>query len=222
MTKMDFNTDSVSTWTTSLESYLKTLGENSLCLSVLHQQSEEHYSRLSIFIDLPVIILSTLCGSLTLSAKNMFGEELENDALKIVGGLSLFTAILGTVQSYFSFNRAAENHRISQIQYSQLYRFIKVQLGLPRAQRLPAKDLLKVTMQSFERLSETSNLISKKIAEDFKKKYKKEQNISRPSVVNGLETIKIHKEQKIDEDIIEVNEENIEEDIIEVKEEDIE
>ena len=221
MTKMDFNTDSVSTWTTSLESYFKTLGENSLCLSVLHQQSEEHYSRLSIFIDLPVIILSTLCGSLTLSAKNMFGEELENDALKIVGGLSLFTAILGTVQSYFSFNRAAENHRISQIQYSQLYRFIKVQLGLPRAQRLPAKDLLKVTMQSFERLSETSNLISKKIAEDFKKKYKKDQ-ISRPSVVNGLETIKIHTEEKIDEDIIKVKEENIEEGLIEVKEEEIE
>ena len=221
MSNMDFPTDSVSTWTSSLESYLKTLGENSLCLSVLHQQSEEHYSRLSIFIDLPVIILSTLCGSLTLSAKNMFGEELENDALKIVGGLSLFTAILGTVQSYFSFNRAAENHRISQIQYSQLYRFIKVQLGLPRAQRLPAKDLLKVTMQSFERLSETSNLISKKIAEDFKKKYKKDQ-ISRPSVVNGLETIKIHTEEKIDEDIIKVKEENIEEGLIEVKEEEIE
>ena len=221
MSNMDFPTDSVSTWTSSLESYLKTLGENSLCLSVLHQQSEEHYSKLSIFIDLPVIILSTICGSLTLSAKNMFGEELENDALKIVGGLSLFTAILGTVQSYFSFNRAAENHRISQIQYSQLYRFIKVQLGLPRAQRLPAKDLLKVTMQSFERLSETSNLISKKIAEDFKKKYKKDQ-ISRPSVVNGLETIKIHTEEKIDEDIIKVKEENIEEGLIEVKEEEIE
>lgn len=189
-------------------------------MSVLHQQSEEHYSKLSIFIDLPVIILSTLCGSLTLSAKNMFGEELENDALKIVGGLSLFTAILGTVQSYFSFNRKAENHRISQIQYSQLYRFLKVQLGLPRTQRIPPKDLLKVTMQSFERLSETSSLISKKIAEDFKKKYKKETNIARPEVVNGLEIIKIHEEEKIEEGIVEVKE-NIEEGIVEVKKDDI-
>ena len=188
---MNYQTDRVE-WTTNLESYFKSLGEHSLCLSVLHKDSEAYYSYKAQRIDLPVIVLSTLCGSLTLSAKNIFGEEQENNALKFVGMTSLFTGILGTIQSYFSFNRKAENHRISYLQYSKLYRFIKVQMGLPRQQRIIPKDLLKIVMETFERLNEISGLIPAKITKKFKNKYKRE-TVSRPEVVNGLEEIVIYR-----------------------------
>ena len=78
---MNFQTDNVQ-WTRNLEEFLKMLGEHSLCLSVLHKDSERHFSGKAMFIDLPVIVFSTVCGSLTLSAKNIFGEPNENDALK--------------------------------------------------------------------------------------------------------------------------------------------
>ena len=188
---MNYQTDRVE-WTTNLESYFKMLGEHSLCLSILHKDSEAYYSYKAQRIDLPVIVLSTLCGSLTLSAKNIFGEEQENNALKFVGMTSLFTGILGTIQSYFSFNRKAENHRISYLQYSKLYRFIKVQMGLPREQRIIPKDLLKVVAENFERLNEISGLIPAKITKKFKSKYKRE-TISRPEIVNGLEEIVIYR-----------------------------
>ena len=111
-------------WTNNLEAYLKEVGEHSLCLSMLHKSCEAKYSHKALCIDLPVIILSTICGSLTLSAKNLFGESYEDDALKIVGGLSLVTSTLGTIQAYFSFSRRAENHRNSYLEYAKLYRFI--------------------------------------------------------------------------------------------------
>ena len=195
---MNYQTDNVD-WTNNLEKYFKMLGENSLCLSVLHKDAEGYYSGKAQRIDLPVIIFSTLCGSLTLSAKNIFGEANENDALKFVGALSLITGILGTIQSYFNFNRKAENHRISYLQYSKLYRFIKVQMGLPRTQRIVPKDLLKIVMENFERLNEISGLIPDYITKKFKKKYKKEK-ISRPEVVNGLDEIEIYR--PINDDII--------------------
>ena len=191
---MNFQTDNVQ-WTENLEKFLKILGEHSLCLSILHKDSEALYSYKAMRIDLPVIVFSTLCGSLTLSAKNIFGEENENDALKFVGSLSLITGILGTVQSYFGYNRCAENHRISYLQYSKLYRFIKIQLGLPREQRILPKDLLKIVAENFERLNEISNLIPESIAAKFRTKYKKE-TIHRPSVVNGLEQIEIYRPNK--------------------------
>lgn len=187
---MNFQTDNVQ-WTENLEKFLKILGEHSLCLSILHKDSEAYFSSKAMKIDLPVIVFSTLCGSLTLSAKNIFGEENENNALKFVGSLSLITGILGTVQSYFGYNRCAENHRISYLQYSKLYRFIKIQLGLPREQRILPKDLLKIVAENFERLNEISNLIPEAIAVKFRKKYKKE-TIHRPEVVNGLEQIEIY------------------------------
>ena len=116
-------------WTNNLEGYLKEVGEHSLCLSMLHKSCEAKYSHKALIIDLPVIILSTICGSLTLSAKNLFGEVYEDDALKIIGGLSLVTSTLGTIQAYFSFSRRAENHRNSYLEYAKLYRFVKVELG---------------------------------------------------------------------------------------------
>ena len=65
---MNIITDRVE-WTDNLEDYFKSLGEHSLCLSILHKDSEAYFSYKSQRIDLPVIILSTLCGSLTLTEK---------------------------------------------------------------------------------------------------------------------------------------------------------
>ena len=180
-------------WTNNLEAYLKEVGEHSLCLSMLHKSCEAKYSHKALCIDLPVIILSTICGSLTLSAKNLFGESYEDDALKIVGGLSLVTSTLGTIQAYFSFSRRAENHRNSYLEYAKLYRFIKVELGLPRESRIRPKDLLKLVNDNYERLNELS-------ISSFRGKYKR-STIERPPIVNGLEEIGIYKDEELEEQI---------------------
>ena len=178
-------------WTNVLENYFKELGEQSLCLSMLHKSAEATFSRKSQYIDLPVIILSTLCGSLTLSAKSLFGEANEENALKAVGALSLFSGVLATIQAYFSFARRAENHRNSYLEYAKLYRFTKTELGLPRQQRISAKDLIKLINDMYERLNELSPLIPEKILSAFKSKYKKDTLIKRPPIINGLEPIQI-------------------------------
>ena len=186
-------------WTKNLEQYFKELGEQSLCLSMLHKDSEAVFSRKAQWIDLPVIVLSTLCGSLTLSAKSLFGEANEETALKAVGGLSLFSGVLGTIQAYFSFSRRAENHRNSYLEYAKLYRFVKVELGLPRAQRIQAKDLIKIVNDGFERLNELSPLVPPKILAKFRSKYKKEP-LKKPPIVNGLEPITIFVRREDEED----------------------
>jgi hypothetical protein len=70
-----------------LEQYLKSISEKSMCLSILHKQSEKKYSNKAYYIDLPVIILSTICGSASLSAKSLFGAENEKISSTIIGCL---------------------------------------------------------------------------------------------------------------------------------------
>jgi len=177
-------------WTKNLENYLKEIGEHSLCLSMLHKKCESKFSSKALCIDLPVIVLSTLCGSLTLSAKSLFSSY-EEDALKIVGALSLFSGVLGTIQAYFSYSRRAESHRNSYLEYSKLYRFIKVELGLPRLSRIRPKKLLAMINEQFERRQELSAIVPKDIIKNFKKMYKK-STIELPPEINGLEEIKIY------------------------------
>ena len=184
------NTQNVE-WTNNLENYFKEIGEKSLCLSILHKNSENKYSKKAQYIDLPVIIFSTICGSLSLSAKSLFGVANEQIAMTGVGVLSLFTGVLGTIQAYFMFNRRAENHRNSYLEYSKLYRFCKVELGLPREQRITAKDLLKIINDQFERLNELSPMIPTDVISSFKPKLKKYPDVSVPEIANGLEAIAI-------------------------------
>jgi len=187
---MDSSNSSID-WTKNLELYLKEVGEHSLCLGMLHKKCESKFSAKALCIDLPVIVISTLCGSLTLSAKSMFGEEFEDSALKIVGAFSLFSGILGTIQAYFSYSRRAENHRNSYLEYTKLYRFVKVELGLPRKSRIRPKDLLKLINDQFERLNELSQLVPEDVVSTFQKKYKS-STIDRPPELNGLDEIKIY------------------------------
>lgn len=191
-------------WTRNLELYLKEVGEHSLCLGMLHKRCESKFSAKALCIDLPVIVISTLCGSLTLSAKSMFGVAMEDTALKIVGGMSLFSGILGTIQAYFSYSRRAENHRNSYLEYSKLYRFVKVELGLPRQSRMRPKDLLKLINDQFERLNELSPLVPESINAIFKKKYS-DSTIDRPPELNGLDEINIYQPSDSDNSSIREN-----------------
>lgn len=187
-------------WSNNLETYLKSISEKSMCLSVLHKKSEKKYSNKAYYIDLPVIILSTICGSASLSAKSLFGEENEKISSTIIGCLSLTAGLLNTINSYFSYGRRAENHKNSYLEYNKLSRFIAVQLGLPRMERILAKDLLKLVNDNYNRMMEMSNNIDDDIIKTFKKKYKNyETKISFPNECNGLEEIKINGGNIVDE-----------------------
>ena len=59
------------------------------------------------------------------------------------------------------------------MEYAKLYRFIKVELGLPRESRIRPKDLLKLVNDNYERLNELSPLVDKKSIKTFRGKYKK-------------------------------------------------
>jgi hypothetical protein len=56
---------------------------------------------------------------------------------------SLVVGILNTMGTYFGWAKRAEGHRISSIDYAKLYRFIAVEMSLPREERMGPKDLLK-------------------------------------------------------------------------------
>ncbi len=186
-------------WSDDLEKYLADMGEKSYCYSYLHKKAEERFSKLRTFIDLPVIIGSTVSGVLSVGSSNMFSNN-EKMASISIGALSLIVGVVNTIGTYFGWSKRAENHRISSISYGKLFRFITIELGLPRKERMTAGDLLKVCRENYERLQEVAPLIPEDIIKLFKQKFNtaKYENISRPSECNGLEPISIYKEQLLD------------------------
>jgi hypothetical protein len=190
---MDINKDDIK-WSSNLENYFKEIAEKSFCYAYLHKKAEASYAYYRNFIDLPVIILSTALGTLSIGSKSLFGDN-EASATKIVGAGSIFVGIISTIGTYFQFSKRSECHRLTYIQYSKLYRFLQIELSLPVIERMRAVDLLKLTRENYERLQEISPLIPYKILEEFKNKFNNKTeyiNISKPSECNGLEEVKVY------------------------------
>jgi hypothetical protein len=183
-------------WNHHLETYFVSTGERAECLSLLHKRAEELYSYRRTFIDLPVIVISSTTGFLSVGTATIFPGH-EALASTLLGIASLFVGILNTTGAYFGWSKRAEGHRISSIHYAKLYRFLRIEMSLPRDERMSASDLLKYTKENVDRLAEVSPMLPPAIIEEFKKKYAQYTNISKPSETNGLESIGVFREQSV-------------------------
>jgi hypothetical protein len=181
-----------------LEEYFSTTGEKAHCLSWIHKQAETLYSSRRTWIDLPVIVGSGVIAFLNAASSSLFDDPKISSVALGVG--SLIVGIMNTMGSYFGWSRRAEGHRISAIHYSKLYRFITVELSLPREERMKPQDFLKYVKDQYDRLQEISPIIPTIIINDFQKKFAKETEISKPEEANGLEKITVYRRSDEEED----------------------
>jgi len=183
----------VISWHHSLEEYFASVAEKANCLSWCHKKAEQMYANRKTFIDLPVIVLSAVTGFMSVGSTTLFAGN-ESTASVALGAVSLFVSILNTTGSYFGWSKRQEGHRISSIQYSRLYRFLQVEMGLPRAERQQPTELLKYVREQYDRLQEISPLIPETIAAEFKSRFNSVTDISKPEELNGLDAITIYPE----------------------------
>lgn len=187
-------------WTVKLEEYFASTGEKAHCLSWVHKQAEQMYSTRRTFIDLPVIVGSGIVAFLNAGSSSMFDDPRISSIALGIGSLCI--GVLNTLGSYFGWAKRAEGHRISAIHYAKLYRFITVELALPREERMTPQAFLKYVKDQYDRLQEISPLVPPSVIHDFQKKFKNEHEISKPEEANGLEKITVYRrtDEEVDAD----------------------
>jgi hypothetical protein len=179
-------------WTDKLEDYFASTGEKAHCLAWVHKRGEEMFSKRKTFIDLPVIVGSGVIAFLNAGSQSMFNDARLASISLGVG--SLVVGILNTMGTYFGWAKRAEGHRISSIHYAKLYRFIAIEMSLPRDERMSPHDLLKFVKDQYDRLAEISPMVPPEVIARFKREFKKHTNISKPEETNGLEKISVYRE----------------------------
>jgi hypothetical protein len=179
------------TWNVHLERIISDEGERAECFSWLHTHAEKKFNRLNTMITLPVIVMSTIAGTASIGAQGLENGDASSKFINMgFGGLSLVVGVLNTISSYFSWAKRAEAHRISSITYNKIYRFILVELALPRNERMLAKDFLKTIREDLDRLNETSPAIPDNIIQMFKDKFEDSTpDVKKPEITNGLDPI---------------------------------
>lgn len=195
----DSNSQELSTsisWTVKLEEYFASTGEKANGLAWVHKRAEAIYSTRRTYIDLPVIIGSGVIAFLNAGSSSLFDDPKISSVALGVG--SLFLGILNSFGTYFGWSKRAEGHRISAIHYAKLYRFISVELRLPRAERMSPHDLLKYVKDQYDRLAEISPMVPEVVIHEFQYKFRNQKDVSKPEEANGLHKIDIYRD--VDDD----------------------
>jgi len=177
-------------WTNILEDYFASTGEKANGLAIMHKRSESIFTRRKTYIDLPVIIGSGVIAFLNAGSSSLFNDH--QLAATALGVGSLVVGILNTTGTYFSWAKRAEGHRLSAIHYAKLYRFINVEMRLPRDERMQPGDFLKYVKDQYDRLAEISPPIPSSVANAFGRQMEKYKDISKPEETNGLNKIEIY------------------------------
>jgi hypothetical protein len=178
-------------WNSQLEKILSDEGERCLCYSWLHDRSEKLYSRLHTAITLPSIVMATLAGSASIGTTSLFPNP--QAANITIGIITLSVGLLTTVSNYFSWAKRSESHRIADITYKKIYKFILIELSLPRSERMTAKDMLKIVRDETQRLEETSPQVPDMVIRDFKKRFgDTTPEVTKPEITNGLDPIYVY------------------------------
>ena len=186
----------VISWNDSLEILVAEEAERCGGLSWLHAECEKYFSLRNNVVAIPVIILSTANGFLSGSSSSIFSNPTTSSIG--LGIMSLFTGILSTLGSYFAWAKRTEAHRISAIQYHKIARSLKIELTLPKSERIGAKDILKITKDQIERLMEISPAIPNEIVKLYKQTFPELglddiNRVAQPEIISGVQKVIVNK-----------------------------
>lgn len=188
---MDDATQSGVSWNSQLERILSDEGERCLCYSWLHDRSEKRYTLMHTYITIPAIVMATLSGSASIGTTALINNS--TIANLVIGVTTLSVGLLGTISSFFAWAKRSESHRIAAITYKKVYKFVLIELALPRSERMVAKDMLKIIRDETQRLDETSPQIPDIIISTFKQRFEKTTpEVTKPEITNGLHPIYVY------------------------------
>jgi len=153
-------------WKTEQEQILRRWADKGQCLKAMHERAYKKYWCLNAWFNIPIIILSTLTGTGNF-AQSLFGSWASNFIL-IVGGISIFIAMLQTVGQYTGVAQKLESHRIAAVTWDKFTRRIQVELQKPRIDRTPVTDFINNCEEQFDRLIEVSPIMANDIIRWFR------------------------------------------------------
>jgi hypothetical protein len=185
------------TWNEHQEQLLKGIAERSNCMRWLHTESSQYFDSLNFYFTIPNVVISTLNGSFTMSLTSLFPDPAtQKSATTIIGLISIFSAVLITMNQYVKSQQMMEANRAASLSYGKLYRIIMNELALRRDQRTNGLEFLKLVRMEIDRLENTAPSIPPFIIKKFSIQFA-ERNIEKPEIAGDLDPININTQQKL-------------------------
>ena len=173
-------------WSDQTEELLIWWADNASCYKWLHDRSFRKFKFLNYLFSIPVIILSTVTGSLNFAIGSFVPLQYVDYAQIGIGITNIFTGIITTLLNFFRYAQSSESHFNASIGWSKLHRNISNELSLERENRKDANTFIKMCRGDYDRLIEQSPIIPLSIIDSFRNKFKTVQDLYLPDTCGTL------------------------------------
>lgn len=174
-------------WTKEQERLMAEWSDIALCYRWLHDRSEKHFHSKTIWINLPVIILSTLGGTASFGVQSIFSTDSSKQlASFIIGGISLTAGLLTTIGNYLRYAQLEESNRVASIAWGKFQRLIAVEIALHPNERIDSLDFLKICRADLDRLIEQSPPIPTECIQMFELQFGHIKDLKKPDICGEL------------------------------------
>jgi len=179
-------------WSKEQERLMAEWSDLAMCYRWLHDKSEKFYHSKTLWINLPVIILSTLGGTANFGIQSLFTDDMTKKyASFAIGGISLFAGLLTTIGNYLRYAQLEESHRVASIAWGKFQRLIAVELALKPDDRMDSLDFLKICRADLDRLIEQSPPIPEESITLFEKEFGSIKDLKKPDICGSLEHTRV-------------------------------
>ena len=172
-------------WKEEEENLLKQWADKAQCYQWMHSRGYNIYSRKNALFTIPVIIISTITGTANF-AQERFSDDIKNYVVISIGTLSIIAGIITTVYQFLKIAELNEGHRVASLSWGKFYRNIKTELTRHPFDRMPPKELIKISRDEYDRLVELSPFMPLSIIGEFNSKFKKNENLTKPEICDEL------------------------------------
>jgi hypothetical protein len=177
-----------SEWTEENEQIMVEWCDVAQCYKWLNTRAHAKYSYMHAWFTIPAIVLSTISGTASF-AQTSLPTAYQSYSPMAIGTINIFIGILTTVQQYLKISELNEAHRVSSISWDKFARNIRIELAKKPEERMRCEHFLKLNRQEFDRLMETSPLLSESIIAEFEQKFKDKpgfKELRKPDICNVI------------------------------------
>jgi len=131
-----------------------------------------------------------------MSLQSLFpSQDAQKVATTIIGLISIFSAVLITMNQYVKSQQMMESHRAAALAYGKLHRMITNELAIRRDQRSHALEFLKLVRTEQDRLENSSPSILPTIISRFNIVFA-DRKIEKPEIAGDLDEVTINQARR--------------------------
>lgn len=160
------------TWNDYLERLLSSWGEKAAGLSFMHNTASGYWRSHGNNLTMLSIVVSTVSSGVSLVATSIEDIDAKNAVMFGVGTVGLVASTIQAFKKFYNSEEKAADHGVSAKQFGSFYRFMTLQLGLPRTDRMPADRLSEYVLKEYERMQQDARPLSGREIALFKKKFR--------------------------------------------------